>query len=426
MATRQTSSERLVRRCNDAGWPAERGNDGWKIMTPQGSYPLHLTYSDHRALINATKDLERFGLAEAEKQNKDRKQKERREKIIADRAAAAKKTAVIAARQQHAVARAAGPYLAEAEDCDLAWLTTPHPAPWMRWMTITAKAARTLLDDHNDDNRHITADATGRYAQIIASGQWHLTHQGLAIDTRGTLQDGQHRLKAIVEAAEALDEPDLAVPFAVFVGMPVENFKTIDEGRLRTAAQMLRKDGLVSAGHLSTCVRVVAGYRSGNPRRFLRDYRTPIAAVYDQFEQNPERFQEAVTWAVRNYVRTDVTPGTGGAARYLLYEANGWDNPYVTAFLEGFCWQRKYNTAFVLPDDDPRKVLRSKIPPRSSKKRPRPIELVGWFITSWNNLVLGNHPSSLRFNENSPIPQILTCLPGQGVAPRALLGEVDS
>lgn len=37
------------------------------------------------------------------------------------------------------------------------------------------------------------------FARLIKTGQFHYTHQGIAIDTDGNLIDGQHRLHAIVE-----------------------------------------------------------------------------------------------------------------------------------------------------------------------------------------------------------------------------------
>ncbi len=62
-----------------------------------------------------------------------------------------------------------------------------------------AQAAEWLLRNHQD-NRPVSDSRVTTFAADMAAGHWHLTHQGIAFDERGTLIDGQHRLRAVVEA----------------------------------------------------------------------------------------------------------------------------------------------------------------------------------------------------------------------------------
>lgn len=438
MASRMADSEKLVKRCRDAGWPVEDAPDGWKINTPDNQvYLIHRTYSDARSLKNAAAALERRGLGEAEGQRAATRNTLRAAKLKADKEAAEKKAARLqrTANNRVMIQKAAGPYLVEPEECDLEWMTAPHPGQWPRAMYITPAAAEKILADYNTDNRHISDATVERYKYIMASGQWRLTHQGLAFDTRGVLQDGQQRLDAITALA-ALAEledaaPEIKIPFWIFVGMPEENFKAIDEGRVRTAAQMFSKVGIKNANNAFTIIRTVAAYDSGNPLNYSRRGKMVSALAFEARDKDPEGFDEATRWAVRAYGRNRLTSISAmGAAYYLIHRVNGRDNAYVEAFFEGIAQNRKYNTDRVLPVDDPRAALMARL--ESNNRRPKGragagvIEILGWFIRAWNNVVEGNRASYLRPYSLVESPKILVCKPGTGAVPHALVGEVDA
>lgn len=64
-------------------------------------------------------------------------------------------------------------------------------------------------------------------------GDWLVTHQGIAFDTRGVLVDGQHRLGAVVEA-------DVTVKIAVFTDVEPDTFDVLDT---REEAQRRQRAG---------------------------------------------------------------------------------------------------------------------------------------------------------------------------------------
>lgn len=423
MATRQGDSEALVarvRKLESMGWRVEDATDGWKIFDRRDNmFTVHKTYSDHRSLTNNIKELEgRGGLKADEAEMRRNRMAERRRALAADREASDRRAMAIAAQQQGMLVKAAGPYMAEIEECDLEWMIGEHPAPWMRWMYLTPKAAQFIIDHHNTDNRKHSQDQVERYKAIIVSDQWHLTHQGIAFDTRRLVQDGGHRARAVAELGEEF--PDLKVPFAVFVGMPVENFKAIDEGRLRTAAQMLSKAGIAGGTHVVTMLRTVAAFDTPNPRGYTRRDKLTNVQAFDLIGKDPDGYATAMAVGNRGYKKTRITPGIMASAYYLIARVNGFDNAYVTAFFEGLIANRKHNTDRVLPDDDPRKVLLT----RYSNVRPRnPVDGASWIITAWNNICKGNHPRTLRVTDD--IPQPLKIVPGHGAIPRALVGEID-
>lgn len=58
---------------------------------------------------------------------------------------------------------------------------------------------------------------------MMASGEWRLTHQGLAIGEDGTLLDGQHRLLALIKSQTSLQ-------MNVTVNVPKASYPYFDLG----------------------------------------------------------------------------------------------------------------------------------------------------------------------------------------------------
>lgn len=99
-------------------------------------------------------------------------------------------------------------------------------------MLVTPEIARQWLTHNIVNNRPLNNRQVQRLETAIKNGQWQLTHQGIAFNNRGELIDGQHRLKAIAEAGEAV---------RILVTRGVDDshgeLYTIDTGYQRTAVQ---------------------------------------------------------------------------------------------------------------------------------------------------------------------------------------------
>jgi len=426
MASRMADSEALVTRCRRAGWTVVRSTRGYKVYDGAGvMHSIHLTYSDVKSLMNAEQELNRAGLAEDEKTILAARLTENRTRNDIARQNADKRAQQMA--NGASITRAAGPYLVEAEDVGVDWLITPHPAPWMRWVNMTPDMAAKILIDHNADNRPKSADTVRHYRDIILAGLWHLTHQGLAFDVRGMLQDGQHRLSALVDAG-ALSEEPIVVPFAVFVGMPMENFAAIDEGILRTARQLFTKGGERNTSCLQSCVRLVYYHLDGDARKAAR-LKLPNQVILELFSKDEDGYRTSVSYAMSHYLKI---PGTSNsalaAAHYLIHRTNGADNDYVNQFFDGLATGLVPGTRTVLDDDDPRRAFRHKMAnikdrvTRGDKKERRSaLTQVGMIIVTWNNMVNSRRIRNLYFNDDNPIPEVLKCLPGDGAVPGLFL-----
>ena len=83
----------------------------------------------------------------------------------------------------------------------------------VRVETITAQQAETYLK-FNVNNRPLRMRLVEQYAKEMLAGNWKLTHQGVAFNSKGELLDGQHRLLAIVQSG---------VPVQMLVSRGVES-----------------------------------------------------------------------------------------------------------------------------------------------------------------------------------------------------------
>lgn len=432
MTTRLGDSKALIKRCKKVAdhygdWELIQGTGGIiKVKNHVGAVTaIHQSYSDVRSLINVEQRLKRLGLHQRESDMADLKFSSARQNNDKARAAADKKAEAIAAKNNAAVARAAGSYLLRPEDVGVVWFAEKHPAPWMRVVNMTPEIARYLLENHNTNNRPLYEPTWEHYRRIILADAWRFTHQGAAMDTEAVLQDSQHRLMAIQKAGE--DIPDLKVPMAFWVGMPVENFAAIDEGRLRTAAQLFTRDKVKQATNVQTTVRMWLAYRADNPRHAARLKRYN-AEVLDAFEADREAFLDATVYGVNNYRKLGCKPSAMSSARYILGKECGEGNPFVHAFLWGLTTGAKRLTRVLLDDDDPRVILRRKLENAKRGSPPRNytgLDQLAMIIICWNNVVQNLRPRILQYRDDTPFPRPLLCTPEKSAPPVHLRGELD-
>jgi len=116
-------------------------------------------------------------------------------------------------------------------------------------MTVTPEIASEWLW-RNEGNREISNNLVTKYASDIAEGHFTLNPDAIAINERGNLCNGQHRLSAIVRSGVPAD-------CFVVLDFPVtkEDFLNFDSGKNRTI-----RDRVYLSGHdIPKCVIDFAG-----------------------------------------------------------------------------------------------------------------------------------------------------------------------
>ena len=139
--------------------------------------------------------------------------------------------------------------------------------------------------DHLGHNRTLDPNRVRLYSADILADRWLLSHQGIAFTRDGVLIDGQHRLRAIIEA-------NRSIMLVVTVGLPPEAINAIDIGKIRTITDLERMAGRsTQAAHVAIARAMMFG---------LRHVPKPTVAAQREFIG---RYWEGIEFAVASCSR---------------------------------------------------------------------------------------------------------------------------
>jgi hypothetical protein len=280
---------------------------------------------------------------------------------------------------------------------DEAWALVAHDQEDYRKIEISPALAGKLLA-LNTHNRPIRQADVADWKRKMLSGEYRPTHQGIALDTNGVLQDGQHRLTAIVE----LDVPQIAW---VAVGMPPDNFTVTDAGRNRTYADVLSLSGEKDAAVLGATVRLVWLYLNKDGLSSATgsggSMKVSNAMVMDVFTKDAARFREAVKVGGRvRHARMGLTAISSAAGWYLIRRTNTASK--TDAFFEGLI------TGEEIPTGDPRPLLGRKLRnEQDSGRRTHSLAQLGLLIKTWNFWASGaENVRMIVWRKGETMPQV--------------------
>lgn len=125
----------------------------------------------------------------------------------------------------------------------------PVPDFETKLVLITPLVAKQMLAQ-NTNNRTLTISRVNEFCDLITTGRFQCTHQGIAIDSDGVVIDGQHRLAAIIKTG-------ISVYILVSYGMKPESRLAVDTGKPRTALAISKLIGRVDNTHAYAIARVL-------------------------------------------------------------------------------------------------------------------------------------------------------------------------
>jgi hypothetical protein len=119
-------------------------------------------------------------------------------------------------------------------------------------LLVTPPVAQALLS-LNTGNRPMNGAWVEILAERMRRGAWMLTGEPVIVSREGVLNDGQHRLEAVVLSG-------VAVPMDVRFGVTRAAFAVTGTGKARTSGQMLSIEGHPSALRLAAAASVLVRY----------------------------------------------------------------------------------------------------------------------------------------------------------------------
>ena len=121
---------------------------------------------------------------------------------------------------------------------------------------ITPQQAVEWLDTKNLNNRPISSYTVDRYAQEMTAGRWKLNGEPIIFAKSGRLIDGQHRLKASIQANHSFES-------LLVMGADDDVFDTVDDGKGRNLGDVLGIKGETQSKSMAAGLRFVWDYATG-------------------------------------------------------------------------------------------------------------------------------------------------------------------
>lgn len=168
----------------------------------------------------------------------------------------------------------------------------------------------------NPDNRNIRPTKAGQFAADMRSGKWTFNGEPIIISDDGLINDGQHRLSAIIDA----NTPVLML--FVFGVARAARF-TVDQGAARAAGDYLSMEGVQNANACAAIARLVIAIEREGGQRLYREGEVTNAEIRSRVATDPA-IGEAAHYAATVYRFTSKFAATGivGTAFYLLNEVS--------------------------------------------------------------------------------------------------------
>jgi len=372
----------------------------YRITSPNtgARVQIHGSPSDENWLSVIERQLRAAGFDRDEQIYNEVKETERLAKIERDRRENDKKIAE-ANRHLEAIARAAGPLGPQV--ADLNWLFSRHEFPERRRLLVPPELSRKILNELNTSNRPLKAGRVEYWANLMRRGKWAYTHQGIAFNQDGRLQDGQHRLTAAVVENFTLD-------IDVSVGMPSENFMKVDVGNMRSGADTMATEKKDFPTTLSGAAKLVYAYDRYGPemRQYARSGGRRISN--DDLSESVEKYGDPLKDAVAKARSiTKVRDGLNmssialAAGVFLIGRHLRPEDARVKEFIRG------YADGTNLSVGDSRIALRTYSTGLGDANRKVSVaDQLGVFIKAWNAWASGRSISFLSIRKDEMMPTV--------------------
>lgn len=145
------------------------------------------------------------------------------------------------------------------ENRELSWLAQRvargQKEPFSEIATITPSIAKHILE-RNDDNRSLKDGLVRQIATDIASGLWQLNGESIIIAKDGSLNDGQHRLSAVVESGKPIQT-------VIMFGVSRASRDTVDMGSARSVGDIIGMHGGKYATTAASVSQLLMMFRRG-------------------------------------------------------------------------------------------------------------------------------------------------------------------
>jgi hypothetical protein len=254
-------------------------------------------------------------------------------------------------------------------------------------MTVTPEQAEQWLETHNTRNRNMSETHWMQLAIDMIEGRWRYNGDAIRFGSNGVLLDGQHRLKACVEAK-------MPVETDVIFGLDPEVMSTIDHPKVRTAADIAHLNGVENAVKACALAHLLLIHRKHGIERMASSSchptKTQVTALVSADPRIP-----VVAGRTGNWGRHLAAPRIIAFCYYLFSEQDGrLADRFFSEFTDGAN----------LSKDNPVYRLRERLVGNSlAKAKLPPVEVISLFFKAWIAYREGRPVKALRWRGDGGI-----------------------
>jgi hypothetical protein len=261
--------------------------------------------------------------------------------------------------------------------------------PKIDMVLVTPEMAKEWLE-RNTHNRNLRERKLRAMVLDMQQGDWKFAGDPIRFDINGDLQDGQHRLTALVRVG-------IPQEFMVITGLATEIRETIDQGTPRSFGDVLKLRGEGNCTTLASITRRVAVWQNDRTPDNKGMYVPTHAQLITTLEKYPD-LREAAKIAQATSARCKIPVGTLGLTWWMFGQIDTSDRDSFFHSLR---------TGTNLEEGSPIAALRNVAMDVSSNPRKQLPQraMTALIIKAWNKFREGEYTSSLRWKPGGANPE---------------------
>ncbi len=265
--------------------------------------------------------------------------------------------------------------------------------------TLTKETAEYYLS-LNSKNRKINAKRVAKYLRDMNDGRWKVVPDAIGFNKEGALTNGQHRLQAFIKSELN------TIQFFVVKGLEKSAFDVTDNGRPRSASDLLNSLGYKYANYLATSARYVYSFDTYGMNEASMGLRYQIGNndIADTVEKHTGLVDCINTVLNLKKAGSRLIPdATFLSFVFYIYSSVG---PSARERALGFITQ--VVTGVGLMENDPAYLLREKLFADQQSKRPmKRVERCAVILKAFNFYMKGQKIKQLRLGGNEGFPKFI-------------------
>ena len=257
--------------------------------------------------------------------------------------------------------------------------------PFADFHTVTPPIARVILM-HNTSNRAIVAAGVAEWSVALRKRAWEENGEPIIIAVTGELNDGQHRLTAVVETG-------IPLRTLIVVGVSRQSRKTVDTGKKRTPGHVLGMSGVANATLAASALKLLLNFEAG---LHLQTHRQ--AFEIELAHASHPAITEGSNHACKAARLFKQSLGLFTCLHYMMAR--------VDAAKAGLFFEMLFTGIGFVDKDHPVARLRARLQSNMAAKGKLPaMEVAAIIIKAWNAFVEGRTIDALRWRTVGDAPE---------------------